>query len=110
MRHTAVDRCPFGNRPEVDAGSLRLAALTEQGRMAGRSIVTPVERGRSPGDQLDLGVADGAMFMREIADLVVLEIQLDIEIEEIDDLLRHQAQGPVDVLVAVQRIGVRVAW
>ena len=58
--------------------------------MGGGSIITPVECGSSPGDQLYLSMADGAEFVGEIPDLVILQIKLYIQIEEIEDLLGHQ--------------------
>ena len=53
-------------------------------------------------------MADGAILSLEVPDLVVLEVELDIEVEEVEDPLRNQAQRAVDVLLAMHRVGVRV--
>lgn len=66
------------------------AARTEQGRMAGCSIIAPVYRRGSCGDELELDVADRAILGFEVADRVLLKIEHDIEIEKSDDRLRHE--------------------
>lgn len=91
----ADDRCQIVTRTSCRA------ALTEQSCMAGGSIEARVDCRSSSRNQLDLPVADGAVLPREVADLVILEVELDIEIEEVEDLLRHEAQRQVDILVAV---------
>ena len=74
MRYAATRRGIGGDRRQIVPFATRFTALTEQGCMAGGSIETSVER-RGPGrDQLDLGMSDGAILGREIADLVVLQV------------------------------------
>ena len=68
-RRTVEDR---RQRVIIAAG---LAALTEQRRMAGGSIEALID-GRSTGrDQLDLGMGYGAVLAREIANLVVVQVE-----------------------------------
>ena len=51
-------------------------------------------------------MADGAVLGREVANLVVAQIELDVEIEEVDDSLRHEAESAMNVLVAMEHKGV----
>lgn len=87
VRHAAG--ATVGDGLEAVARSAGSTALTEQGCVARRSIETLIQGRRPPGDQLDLGMRDGSILVGEIADLVVLQVQLNIEIEEVDDGLRH---------------------
>ena len=106
MGNAAIGRSVGEEDAEIVVGAVGYAALTEQCRMAGSSIVTSVERRGAAGDQLDLPVRDGAVLVREVADLVVFQIKLHIEVEEVEHLLRHEAQRPMDVLVAMH--GIRI--
>ena len=53
-------------------------------------------------------MADGTEIMFEIANLVILEVQFHIQIKKIQNLLRHQAQTTVDVLIAMHGIGIGI--
>ena len=76
--------------------------------MAGGSVVATVDGRGSAGDQLNLRVAYLAEFMIEIADLVIFQIELNVEIKKVDDLLRYQAHGAMNVNAAVQWKWIRI--
>ena len=88
----------------------RLAALTEQCRMAGGSIKARVDRRCACRNQLDLRMGDRAVFVLEIPDLLVSQVKFNIEIKEVEDFLRNQTHGAVNVLVAVNCKRIQVAW
>ena len=46
--------------------------------------------------------------MLEIPDLVILQVQLHIQIEEVEDLLWYQTDAAMDILIAMQGIGIGV--
>jgi hypothetical protein len=90
--HAAIRVTAADNRRQIVTHTSCRAALTEQSCVAGGSVEARVECRSSSRNQLDLPVTDAAIFAREVADLVILEVELDVEIEEIEHLLRHEAQ------------------
>ena len=91
VRHADGGAVAVEGRTHLEALACMLAARTEQRRMADRSVIAPVERRNAAGEHLDLCMRQGAVLVIEVADLLVFQIQLDIEIEEVENLLRHQA-------------------
>ena len=63
VRHAAGIGRAVENRRQRVVIAACLAALTEQRRMAGGSIIAPVDGRGAGGDQLDLGMRDRAVFL-----------------------------------------------
>jgi hypothetical protein len=106
-----ADRCAVACEylAELELFTCMLATRTEQGRMADGSVVTTIQ-GRDPArQQFDLRMRQGSILVIKIANLVILQIQLDIQIEKIQHLLRRQTERSVNILVAMDRVRVRVA-
>lgn len=81
----------LGDAGQIIFRSSCFAALTEQGRVTGGSIKTTIECRGAPSDQLNLRMGNGAIFVGEISDFLILQIEFHVEIEEIEDFLRNEA-------------------
>ena len=90
-----IDRA--NDRFEVVGSIVDLAARTEQQGMAGGSIETSIECGDPRRQQLDLGVADRAVLMREVAHHLGRQVLVGDQVEEAADLVRHQAHRLHDI-------------
>jgi len=85
------------HRVEVEVPVSVAAARTEQGQMAGRSILTSIERRDPSGQQFDLRVADRAVIDAVVTHLTAGLIQFLQQIPPMDHAVRHEAQRAMDV-------------
>lgn len=69
--------------------------------MTGGSVVATVDGRSAAGDKFDLGVANLAKLVLEIAYFMILKIELYIEVKKVNHLLRHQAHGTMNVNAAM---------
>jgi hypothetical protein len=94
MGHAAIALDDAGDRIEIVSFTLGLAARTEQQGVAGRSIETSVEC-RDPGrQQLDLGVGNRPVLVREVAHHLAWQVLVGHQIEEAARFFGHQASSP----------------
>ena len=70
----------------------RPGARTEHFRVGSRSVEAPIEGGESPGDQLHLGAADGAVPGRQIRHDRARKVLCIDHVEQSASLARHQAE------------------
>ena len=89
VRNPAVAVDNAGDRAEIIRPVMGGAARTEQQGMTGGSIETLVERRHPCRQQLDLGMADCPVFVREVAHDFARQVLVADEVEKAAHLVRH---------------------